>query len=356
MKGRNMKGPETQSNISGINHASVRDAELFLLENGAIVNTEGWAHPQEMILGEVMYLPDERGNKRLLGNRYRKATLHPHSYDPIPYSERERILGEFDPRFIQSGQNPFYARYKQFVPKSEVVALFSGGEALATLLTRGDQFSDTLSRDIESLESSLGIKLSQNKLGVTGSLSLGNTENIHDFDLVINEGKTDNREIARRIRELVREFPDARVIEGGKGWNIRYYNEQGTLMCCFFGYDDAAEIALKDFSMEVIEDDIQIEGSVSDDIDGVYTPTVLRLADVKLSRFGNTQAEEHIDIKSLIVYHTASRGECFEQDRIKASGALVNVTTPQTSYLALCAIERDAVRNLTPTWQNFYTE
>lgn len=339
---------ETEGNILP------RDAELFMIQDGIIVNAEGWFHPSGRLLAEVIYVPDGNGNKEFFGQKYKKVTLNPSSYDPIPYDEREQALAQIDPQFVQSKDNPFYARYKQFIPQQQLHSRFPAESALQQLLERNDEISEGLQKDLEGMKKMLGIDLNPRQLGVTGSLSLGNTQSIHDFDVVFSGEATANLVIARKIRDLVREYPSRRVIEGGKGWNIRFFNEYGTLMCCFFGYPDPKKAPLFDFTMDVIEDDAEMEGVVSDEAHSIYTPSVLGISDVKLKRIKGIESDERIGIEKLIVYHTASRGDCFEQDVINARGALVRVKTPEEEYLALCAIERNAVKNLTPNWSGYY--
>ena len=89
----------------------------------------------------------------------------------------------------------------------------------------------------------------------------------------------------------------------------------------------------------------------------MYTPTVLGLDNVHLLGVGDVQANTSLhEPIQLVAYHTATRGECFEGDRVRARGALVQVTTPTSQHLGVCVIEREGVRNLTPTWEGFYVD
>jgi len=331
-----------------------RDAELYLRQDGLIVNAEGWFHPPNLLLGEVMYTPDDQGDKAIFGERYRKVTLFAGTHNPIPYSLRGTELAQIDPNLNQKETNPFFARYKQFFPKSELVAVFPSQRALTKILTKNGLEQEKLSMSLNDMQKLLGIDLSEMSLGVTGSLSLGNYDNLHDFDLVFQGDPRTNLLIARRIRELVRYEKQRRVIEGGKGWNIRFYTDKGILMCCFFGYQNPQEAPLVNFDMDVIEENVAIEGTVSDETHSVYTPTILGLSDVVIKKIAEKSTRGGLGNLKLIIYHTATRGECFEGDHIKAEGALVEVSSQEGKYLALCCIEREAVRNLSPTWNNFY--
>src|SRR3989344_2639698 len=66
----------------------IHDAEFFILKNGLVVNAEGWYHPDDKFIGEVLYAPDAQGNKNVFGQRYRKVTLFPETFIPVPYAER----------------------------------------------------------------------------------------------------------------------------------------------------------------------------------------------------------------------------------------------------------------------------
>jgi len=331
-----------------------RDAELYMTKEGHIVNAEGWFHPSGRILTEIMYVPDGQGNKILFGQNYRKVTLKPNTYAPIPYPEREEFLAEVSPDYIQSASNPFFARYKQFIPQEKLHSRFPTERALQQLLGKNDEISEGLQKDLESMKKMLVIDLDPKELGVAGSLSLGNTQSIHDFDVVFKGEAAANLTVAKKIRDLVREYPSRRVIEGGKGWNIRFFNEYGTLMCCFFGYSNPQDAPLFQFEMDIIEEEVEVEGSVSEERDSIYTPSILGLQDVSLKKVRKFQANEKIQLDKLIIYHTATRGECFNGDYLIARGALVKVKTPNEEFFGLCAIDRDAVRNLTPNWPGYY--
>ena len=187
---------------------------------------------------------------------------------------------------------------------------------------------------------------------------MGNFRDFHDFDLVFQGSLEQNLIIAKAMRYLVLREPHRRVIEGGKGWNIRFYNDKGTFMCSFFSYGNPEDAPLRDFEMEVLIPDLTLEGSVEDDTHSIYTPTILGLDHARALQAEN---QEKIDMETLesiqlIIYHTAARGECFAGDRVRARGALVTVRTPRLEYKALCVIERDGIKNLTPPWEGFYDD
>lgn len=334
---------------------AVRDAEFYVRKDGLIINAEGWAHPGNRLIGEVLYAPDNNGNRKLFGQNYRKTTIHPGTYDPVTYRDRGRILAQYDPTLDQTDNNPFFARYKQIFSKGDFIAYLSARDVFLKVMKDPNLDTEHFKRDLANAQKILGVDFADFDIGLTGAPLLGNVNDIHDVDVVLQGSLEDNLAIAKRMRDLVKKEPSRRVIEGGKGWNIRYYNDQGSLMCNFFTYGNPEEAPLRDFEMEVLAEDVQVEATVTDDVHSVYTPTVLGLTDIIVKTVGErtVNAKVPMDMK-LIAYHTATRGECFSDDRVKARGALVNVVTESDEYQAVCVIEREGVRNITPTWENFY--
>src|SRR5438105_4739623 len=77
--------------------ATIRDGTFYLRKDGLLVNAEGWYHPPGLLVGEVLYAPDPSGHKEFFGIPYRKVSLLPKSYEPVPYAERARLLARYDP-------------------------------------------------------------------------------------------------------------------------------------------------------------------------------------------------------------------------------------------------------------------
>ncbi len=335
----------------------IRDAEFFVRHDGLIVNAEGWSHPTPYLVGEVLYAPDVKGNKEIFGQKYRKVSLYPGTYTPVPYAQRTEVLREYDPELVDSqAGNPYFARYKQLFPRADFIAHLPAKQTLHKVLTEMAMPGDEILADLEDAERLLGINMSQLSIGLTGAPLLGNIRGYHDLDLVFQGTVEENIAIAKTMRDLVKYEPHRRLTEGGKGWNIRFFNDRQKLMCNFFTYKYAEDAPLVQFEMDVIEDGVTVEGTVSDDLHTVYTPSILGLKDVRFTQLSNQPVNERYNDLPVVIYHTATRGECFEEDMITATGALVQITTPQDSYEAICVIEREGVRNLTPTWDGYYED
>lgn len=337
------------------NLPDVRDAQLYIRRDGLVVNAEGWYQPKGTLVGEAMYAPDANGDRYIFGQQYRKLTLFPGTHDPIPYVQRAAVLGQYDPSLDQTTSNPYFATYKQVFNMEDFVAYISGEAVFQKLVPRLAAEGNPVIDDIASVGTILGLDLGGIRMGFTGAPSFGQLDQLHDLDLIFSGSLEENLAIAKAMREIVRVYPERRLVEGGKGWNIRLFNDRRTLLCSFFTYKDPKDAPLRDFEMEVVEPDVVVEGEVSNDVHTMYTPTVLGIGRVCLKSVGGQQVDEALDEPlQLIAYHTATRGECFEGDTVRAAGALVRVTTPTSRFLGVCVIEREGIRNLTPTWEGFY--
>lgn len=339
----------------------IRDAEFVIRRDGILFNADGYAHPDEMVVGGALYTPTARGEKTFFGVNYSKTTLIPGTHEPIPYADRGRHFRLIDPELDQSHVNPFPFTYEHILPRAQFVGHIPAEQAFQCAVSGVLGNPEQLQRDIESLRSLLQIDLSEYVLGLTGAPALGQIEDYHDLDILFRGDTSQNRSLADAIRELLLEEPQRRLHEGGKSWLIRFYSdgEKGmrrTLFCCFFGYKDVQEAPLREFTMSVLVDDMELEGSVQDATHAIYTPSIVTLHDViRLNIDGKDARGRLPDSLPLIIYHTGSRGELNRADRIWAHGALAQVVTPRETYHALVVIEREGVRNETPPWPDYYT-
>jgi predicted nucleotidyltransferase len=335
----------------------IRDAQLYIHSDGFIINAEGWYHPDERLVGEVMYAPDHLGNRQIFDRTYRKVTLLPGTHTPVAYADRGRLLAVYRPEFDQTTVNPYFARYKQIFHRDKLAAYISNEHVFNTLMPRLQEEGNQVVEDIAGIGSLLSLEIASVQKGFTGAPSFGQLHQLHDLDIVFSGSLNENHAIAGAMRKLVRQSPERRLQEGGKGWNIRFFNDRNTLICSFFTYKNADDAPLRDFSMEIIDEDTTLEGTVSDDMHNVYTPTILGLEKTRILRMGDAIVQKAIKKPvRLVAYHTATRGECFEGDRVRARGALVRIVASGQEELALCVIDREGIRNQTPTWEGFYED
>lgn len=336
----------------GASH-SVYDATFYLRQDGILVCAEGWFHPPGALVGEVLYVPDPSGNKVFFGQSYRKVTLHAGTDNPVAYSERPAALALFDPALDQRAVNPFFATHKQILPLTDFLVVFGGMRAFQAVSALPAVQVEEVFRDIESLERLLGFRVTEMRLGLTGSLALGQLSGYHDFDIVFYGSVGTNRELAERMRWLTSRDPSRRCHENRKDWQIRFFDNRQKLMCCHFGYLNSDDAPLKQFAANPLAESITIEGVVSDDQHTVYTPTVLWLREAHSIGQTDTQIDENI---LLVIYHTASRGDCYVGDSVRASGTLTTLELRGVCHQALFATQREAVRNLSPPWPGYYRD
>src|SRR4030066_2018828 len=86
-------------------NSKIRDAEFYIRRDGIIFNTDGYAHPADELVGNVLYTPDRDGKKRFFGVNYRKIFFDPTAHEPVPYNQRAKILQGIDPVLDQSKIN-----------------------------------------------------------------------------------------------------------------------------------------------------------------------------------------------------------------------------------------------------------
>ena len=340
-----------------LQHSAV-DATFYLHKAGLLVNAEGCNPPDGFLIGEILYAPDERGDKQIFGIPYKKVTLYPGTHTPIPYPERGKRLAEINPCFDQGRTNPFFARYKQILPLSDFIAYFPSEKALWQMTNDKVLWSQEITEDLDHLNTLLGPAFSGVRKGLTGRLALGQASDYHDFDIVFWGSLQKNREIAERMRHLILNQSVGPCFEGGKDWQVRFFDARQKLMCCFFCYEEPGLAPLRNFDMSVMREDVTVEGRVTDDLHSMYTPTFLTIEDVRImdgrakTSLQRLCSDERITV---VVYHTATRGECYSGDHILARGALVELQAGDNlSRLAVCVIDREGVRNLTPPWENYY--
>lgn len=338
----------------------IRDAEFFVRRDGILFNADGYAHPDDSVVGCALYAPDPNGEKTFFGIPYRKTTLVPGTFEPIPYPDRGRHFRLIDPELDQSRVNPIPFTYEHILPRPQFVGYIPADHAFRCAANGALGNPDELLQDIDSLRVLLQIDLSEYTLGLTGAPALGQIEGYHDLDIVFRGDIHQNRQLADTMRMQLIEEPQRRLNEGGKSWLIRIYSSEGskgerTLFCCFFGYKDIQEAPLRDFTMNVLFGDMETEGSVQDATHALYTPSVVTLYDVVRLKIDGKDAKLRLpDSLPLIIYHTGSRGELNVGDRVWAHGALVEVMTSSQTYPAFVVIEREGVRNETPPWSGYY--
>lgn len=336
-------------------HHTVRDAEHYIRSDGIIFNADGYAHPDDAIVGNPLYVPDGLGDKVIFGERYRKIFIYPGTTEPVPYNERPKLLANIDPNLNQYKKNHWPLQYEQVLLRDEFIGFIPGDYAFHVAIADSPR-NERMLRDLENLQKLIGFDMRYMSMAFTGTLTLGNWSSYHDLDIVFRGDVAQNRAIADRMRQIVIDEPRRRLHEGGKSWLIRFYNDYGVIMCNFFGYKDVSNAPLRNLFMHPISEDVEVHATVSDAAHALYTPTIVSLHDAKVIKIHDRNDTVRLpDDIPLVIYHTGSRGELNVGDDVWARGGLMLVDETNGSHVALVVVEREGVRNETPSWPGFYT-
>jgi hypothetical protein len=311
----------------------IRDATFFLRKDGLLAFSEGYYHPKGKLIANIIYIPDPNGTKKFFGTQYGSIIKQYRTEGEawIPFVRQLEIYRAIDPS-TQEGK-PVFAENKCIFNVDEFIGFVPPRRSLAIARKR----SGEIDRSIGSIGKLLGI--APEMIGCTGSMAFGNLAAAHDFDLVFHGTLAKLRRAVGRIYEIVKD-PKRAVFEMGMHWAIRFYDDEGDMICPFFSYTDPAEIPLPSFEMEVLERGVEAVGTVANDDHTGFMPTWLPLADARIGSkaFGRDAA--------LIIYHGGKRGEYRTGDRVKARGYRVGVTAPRARYEAVLVTDMDNTEKL----------
>ncbi len=294
----------------------VMDNTYFLRNDESFVFSEGYSHPAGGFYGMIIKYPLADGHIDLYGRKY-------------SWTHREYIDGELriipDHRQLENqfrvapelkksqGEKPIFARHLARFSLEDCRGCFDAAHAMRVLRKEYPWIDEAVKKTCRLLD------WDPERTGVTGSLSYGLVED--DIDIVFIGSVEENIAVAARIRAYLAENRQARVMELGKEWPIRFYYAD-TMICPFFRYANREEIPLLDFQMSVVEEEVEMEGTVSNDRHNLYLPVLVHLTDIRRSD-GKPEADQE-----LVVYHGALRGELWQGNRVRLTGTIVDLTTP----------------------------
>lgn len=308
------------------------DATFFMRNDGLLAFSEGYCHPPGSLIGNIVYIPDEDGTKTIFGKRY-GSIIKRYGDDEdewIPFREQIEIYRRIDPGI--HFDKPPYAEHKCRFNIGDFIGWAPPKRSLAKVRERLPGIDKSILAISEKFE------IDPLSIGCTGSISLGNLKNIHDLDLIFYGSAKSNRRIVDRIYEITRD-PSRQVVEMGMLWAIRFYDDDGNVICPFFCYADREEAPLADFTMEVEKEACNYTGRVCDDLHNSYMPSILHLEDVES---GDSSSFREI---MLIIYHGGSKGEYICGDRLGIRGKLVRVRTGEKRFPAIL------VTDMGDTWK-----
>jgi hypothetical protein len=216
---------------------------------------------------------------------------------------------------------------------------------------RPDSLDEYLRVNLAEARRILRHQLGGAQIGLTGSLKLRargrRLQEFHDIDLVFTADLMTNLAIIGELSRITRSEKSARVYEHGKGWQIRVRSTTG-LLCAFFAYQDPRDSPLHGLrEIRTIRDELVIRGTVTDHVHNGYLPTILTVNPRNAVKY--LPISERSDL-TVIISHLRGRGDFFEGDEGLFRGALVEIETGKSSFLALSVIDGDDSRILTPPW------
>lgn len=295
----------------------VLDSTYFLRKDGSFVFAEGYCHPPDAFWGMIIKYPHPQGHIEIFGRPY--SWTHREYVDGelriVPFEQQLENQFKVAPelRDIQ-GEKPPYARGFVKFPLSDFLGYFNGRRSLKVLRQEHRWIDQAVKKTCELLE------VDASTTGVTGSLAYGRVED--DIDILFIGSPQENARIAKKIRQYLSQHSQAKVFELGKEWPLRFYFAD-TLICPFFRYAALNQVPFLEGRMEVLEEGISFEATVSDDLHNLYLPAVLVITNIRRT---DDQPEEDME---LFIYHGAVRGELWRGDKLRFQADLVRVTTPQ---------------------------
>ena len=306
----------------------VGDATFFVRNDGLLAFSEGYCHPRGSLIGNIIYIPDAHGSKTIFGARYGSLIKRYGDTDDvwIPFREQIGIYREIDPGLHMD--KPPYAEYKCLFDLGDFIGWAPPRRSLMKVRERLPAAERAIA-DIARM-----FDIDPASIGCTGSIALGNLKEIHDLDLIFYGSARANREIIEKIYDITRD-PSRQVIEMGMKWAIRFYDDNGNVICPFFAYSERDEIPLFDFTMEVEKEECRYTARVSDDLHNSYMPSILRLEDAE-----SDDSPSFEDIM-LVIYHGGTKGEYRKGDRMGIRGKLVWIDQGKDRFPAILATDME---------------
>jgi len=321
--------------------ADFRDATYFLRNDGTMVFSEGYYHGIEKPAGErevvshIVFVPwneekpgPDYSRKDIFGQLYENITKEIMNNQPLDRFyplQLERYI-EVDPTQREKAR-PVYARYKSLVPVTDLVGCFPTRHSLKAIIDRAgeEEAADNIRVVTEHTAELLEIEV--DRIGISGSLSLGTYTDPHDVDYVIYGSAGEVKRMVRFMQKLTDSDEKRRVREFGKYWPIRFWDWAGGkkfMICPFFAYLDPEEAPLRNFDCEDLGEAV-ITGRIVDDTHNAFNPTYLLIDEVELD------GRDCPDVTRLILYHGGERGDWREGYRFRARGRRVRIRTYRTA-------------------------
>jgi len=303
------------------------DTTYLMRKDGSFVYTEGYWHPEDKIIGKLIYYPDPEGSIDIHGRKYSSIVKEEKDGETVYVSHKDQIkkLYRLFPDLPPDSHQLILAEYQVAFPRESFVGFFNDRKSLQYAMEKYPRVGEIVHRTSELF----GVPLE--RLGITGSSALGRRGIHSDIDLVFFGTTEENMKVTQKLWSIIYSRPELQVVEFGKFWPLKIYVE-GEEVCSFYVYRDLSEIPVRDCEVELVREGVEAYGTVADNRHSLYVPVVLSLENVYIDG-------EKTDDIALIIYDGAVRGEFKVGLRLHIKGRLVNLIREGKKTAALAAID-----------------
>lgn len=303
------------------------DTTYLLRKDGSFIYTEGYWHPDDKIIGKLIYYPDPEGTTDIHGRKYSSIIKEEQDGETIYISHPDQIekLYRLFPDLPPDSHQLILAEYQVAFPRESFVGFFNVLKSLEYVMDKYPVVGDTVRKAGELLE------VPMERLGITGSSALGRRGIHSDIDLVFFGTPEENMRVAHKLWSIIYSRPERQVVEFGKFWPLKIYVD-GQEVCTFYVYANLDDAPVRDCEVELVKDRVEVYGTVVDNSHSLYVPVVLKLGNVYI----DGAKTDDID---LVIYDGAVRGEFKEGLRLHIRGRLVNITKGGRKKLTLAVVD-----------------
>ncbi len=301
------------------------DTTYLMRHDGSFVYTEGYWHPDDSVVGKLIYYPDPGGEKDIHGRRYASIVKEIRDGEEVYVSHRDQIdkLYRLFPDLSPDSHRLILAEYQVAFPRESFVGYFNDKEALKYVMAHYPRVDEVVRMTSDLFEVPL------ERLGITGSSALGRQG--ADIDLVFFGIPEENLAVVQKLWGIVYSQPEYQVVEYGKFWPLKIYVDREEV-CTFYVYRNLLDAPVRDCEVELVKEGVEAYGTVADNRHSLYVPVVLDLENVYLD------GKPADDIR-LIIYDGAVRGEFRQGLRLHIKGRLVNLVKDGKRAPALAVVD-----------------
>ena len=301
------------------------DTLYLMRKDGSLVYTEGYWHPDDKVIGKLIYYPDPAGPKDIHGRGYSSIIKEEKDGQEMYVSHDDQIKKVYRlyPELPPDSHQLILAQYQMAFPRQDFVGFFDNRRALRFVMGKYPRIDEVVRMTSELFEVPL------ERLGITGSSALGRKG--ADIDLVFFGSPRENMKVVHKLWSIIYSDPESQVVEYGKFWPLKIYVDKEEV-CTFYVYNDLNDAPIRDCEVELVREEVEAYGTVADNSHSLYVPLVIGLENVYL----NGEKADDID---LIIYDGSVRGEFKKGLRLHIKGRLVNIIKEGKKQLYLDVVD-----------------